>query len=90
MDLPPVADSFEALVHRCDLIEVKLPQLRVEFAETSAFNAAFAAIASALLSNAEKIEDSPVDAAAYVRKRLDAMLETPDTDGGSGGEPSRR
>ncbi len=77
MDLPEVARDFDALVGRCDAVARKLPQMRVEFAEPSTFQAAFAAIASALLANAEKIQDAPEDPVAYVRGRLDAMLVEP-------------
>ncbi|MBB1059850.1 hypothetical protein [Marilutibacter spongiae] len=75
MDLPEVARDFPGLVRRCDAVAQRLPQLRVEFAEASTFQAAFAAVASALLANAARIEDAPEDPVAYVRGRLDAMLE---------------
>lgn len=74
MDLPPVAADFEGLVARCDAVEKKLPQLHVEFSDPLTFDRAFAAIASALLANAEQVEAAPEDPVAYVRKRLDGML----------------
>ncbi|QDH69628.1 hypothetical protein [Marilutibacter alkalisoli] len=77
MDLPPVAADFKGLVERCDAVEAHLPQLHVEFAEPRRFEAAFAAIASALLANAARIDDTPEDAVAYVRGRLAAMQAKP-------------
>lgn len=75
MDLPEIARDFEGLVRRCDAVEKNLPQMRVEFAEPSMFQSEFTAVASALLANAGKIKGAPEDPVAYVRGRLDAMLE---------------